>query len=93
MTNLRKSGDGRQGLCAGLRNKVVKPKKNIAWKAGPELSSEEKPIAQFNTVRRRKKLKKSETDEAKQSSDRDQNTNESRNHNQTKERIEQGPIQ
>jgi hypothetical protein len=60
---------------AKLRNKVVKPKKRVAGKAGPELSSEEGLMAQFSTVRRPKKSKKSVTDDAKQSSDRDQNTN------------------
>jgi hypothetical protein len=39
------------------------------------------------------KPKKSVTDDVKQSSDRDQNINKSRNHNQAKERIEQGSIQ
>jgi hypothetical protein len=33
------------------------------------------------------------TDDVKHSSDRDQNINKSRNHNQAKERIEQGSIQ
>jgi hypothetical protein len=50
-------------------------------------------MAQFSTVNRRKKQKKSVTDEVKQSSDRDQNTNQARNHNQAKERMEQGSIQ
>jgi hypothetical protein len=75
-----------------LRNKVVKPKKRVAGKAGPELSSEEELMLQFSTVRSRKKPKKSVTDDVKQSSDRDQNTNKSWNQNQAKERIEQGSI-
>jgi hypothetical protein len=74
---------------AKLRNKVVKPKKRVERKAGPELSSEEKLMAQFSTVRRSKKPKKSVTDDVKHSSDRDQNKNKSRNHNQAKEGIEQ----
>jgi hypothetical protein len=40
---------------AKLTNKVVKPKKRVAGKAGPELSSEEELMAQFSTVRRCKK--------------------------------------
>jgi hypothetical protein len=50
-------------------------------------------MAQFSTVGRCKKPKKSVVDDIKPSSDRDQNTNKSRNHKQAKERIEQGPIQ
>jgi hypothetical protein len=42
---------------AKLRNKVVKPKKRVAGKAGPEVSSEEELMAQFSTVRRRKSKK------------------------------------
>jgi hypothetical protein len=76
-----------------LRNKVCKPKKRVVGKAGPEFSSEEELRAQFSTVRSRKRPKRSVTDDVKQSSDRDQNTNKSRNHNQAKEKIEQGPIQ
>jgi hypothetical protein len=76
-----------------LNNKVVKPKKRAAGKAGPELSSEEELKAQFSIVRRRKKPKKSVIDEVKQSSDSYQNTNQARNHNQAKERMEQGSIQ
>jgi hypothetical protein len=49
-------------------------------------------MAQFSTVRC-KKPKKSATDDLKQSTDRDQNTNKSRYHNQAKEMIEQGSIQ
>jgi hypothetical protein len=78
---------------ATLRNRVVKPRKRVAGKAGSELSSEEELMVQFSTVRSRKKPKKSVTDYVKQSSDRDQNTNKSRNHNQAKKRIEQGSIQ
>jgi hypothetical protein len=44
-------------------------------------------------VRSHKKNKKSVTDVVKQGSDRDQNINKSQNHNQVKERIEQGSIQ
>jgi hypothetical protein len=40
---------------AKLKNKVVKPKKRVAVKTGPELSSEEQLMPQFNTVRGRKK--------------------------------------
>jgi hypothetical protein len=69
---------------AKLKNKVVKSKKRVPGKAGPELSSEEGLKAQFSTVRRRKEPTKSVTDEVKQSSDRDQNTIQSRNHNQAK---------
>jgi hypothetical protein len=76
-----------------LRNKVDKPKKRAAGKAGPELSSEEEPMSQFSTVRSRKKSKKLITDDVKQSSNRDQNTNKSWNHNQAKEGIEQGSMQ
>jgi hypothetical protein len=51
-------------------------------------------MAQFSTMRSRKdQKKKSVTDDVKQSSDRDQNINKSRNHNQAKERIEQGSIE
>jgi hypothetical protein len=75
---------------AKLRNRVVKPKKGVAGKAGPELSSEKELMVQFSTVSRRKKPKKSATDDVKQSSDTDQNINKSRNHNQAKERTEQG---
>jgi hypothetical protein len=39
---------------AKLRNKVVKPKKRVAGKAKPGLSSEEELKAQFSTVRSRK---------------------------------------
>jgi hypothetical protein len=46
---------------AKLSNMVVKPKKRVARKAGPELSSEEELVAQFSTVRRSKKPKKSVT--------------------------------
>jgi hypothetical protein len=34
---------------AKLRNMVVKPKKRVAGKAGPELSSEEDLMATFST--------------------------------------------
>jgi hypothetical protein len=71
-----------------LKNKVFEQKKRVAGKAGPELSSEEERKVQFST-----EPKKSVTDEVKQRSDRDQNTNQSRNHNEAKERMEQGPIQ
>jgi hypothetical protein len=74
-----------------LKNKVIKPKKRVAGETRPELSSEEDLVAQFSAVRSRKK--KSVTDDVKQSRDRDQNINKSRNHNQAKERIEQGSIQ
>jgi hypothetical protein len=37
-----------------LKNKFVKPKKRVAGETGPELSSE-KLMAQFSTVRSRKK--------------------------------------
>jgi hypothetical protein len=77
---------------AKLKNKVVKPKKRVAGKTGPELSSEEELKAKFSTVRGGKNPKKSVTDDVKQSSDEDQNINKSRNHNQAKERIEQGSI-
>jgi hypothetical protein len=30
---------------ANLKNKVVKPKKRVAWKRGPELLSEEEQMA------------------------------------------------
>jgi hypothetical protein len=66
-------------------NTVVQPKKRVAGKAGPELSSEEELMAQFSSVRRSKKPKKSVTDDVKQSSDRVRNTNKPRNHNQAKE--------
>jgi hypothetical protein len=39
---------------AELMNKFVKPKKRVAGETGPELSSEEEPMAQFSTVRSRK---------------------------------------
>jgi hypothetical protein len=78
---------------AKLRNKVVKPKKRVAGKARPEMSSEEELMAQFSTVRSRKNPKKSVTDDVKQGSNRDQNTKKSWNHNQAEERIEQGSIQ
>jgi hypothetical protein len=78
---------------AKLRNKVVKPKKKVAGKAGPELSSEKELMAQFSAVRGRKKPKKSVTDDLKQSSIADENRNKSWNHNQAKQRIEQGSIQ
>jgi hypothetical protein len=78
---------------AKLRNKVDKPKKRAAGKGGHELSSEEELMAQFSTVRRRKKPKKSVTGDVEQSSDTDQNTNKSWNHNQAKERTDQGSIQ
>jgi hypothetical protein len=39
---------------AELKNKFVKPKKRVAVETGPELSSEEELMAQFNTVRSRK---------------------------------------
>jgi hypothetical protein len=55
---------------AKLKNKVVKPKKRVAGKAGPELSLEEELVALSNTVRRRRKPKKSVTDDVKQSSER-----------------------
>jgi hypothetical protein len=64
---------------AKLTNKVVKPKKKVAGKAGPEFSSEEKLMEQFSTVRRLKKPKKSVSDDVKQSSKRDQKTNKSQN--------------
>jgi hypothetical protein len=57
---------------AKLRNKVVKPKKRVVGKAGTELSSEKELMAQFSTVRRRKKPKKSVTDDVKPSSGRGQ---------------------
>jgi hypothetical protein len=69
---------------AELKNKLVKPKKRVAGETGSELSSEEELMAQFSTVRSRKKPKKSVTDDVKHSSDRDQNINKSRNHNQAK---------
>jgi hypothetical protein len=50
-------------------------------------------MAKFSIVRRRKKPKKSVADDVKQSSDRDQKINKSRNHTQAKERTEQGSIQ
>jgi hypothetical protein len=34
-----------------LKNKFVKPKKRVAGETGPELSSEEKLMAQFSNVR------------------------------------------
>jgi hypothetical protein len=40
---------------AKLKNKVVKPKKRVAGKTGSELSSEEERMAEFSTVRSRKK--------------------------------------
>jgi hypothetical protein len=43
---------------AKLKNKVVKPKKRTARKTGPELWSEEEQMAEFSTVRNRKKIKK-----------------------------------
>jgi hypothetical protein len=78
---------------AKLKNKVVKPKKSVSRETRPELSSEEELMAQFSTVRIRKNPKKSVNDDVKQSSDKDQNINKSRNNNQAKERIEQGSIQ
>jgi hypothetical protein len=78
---------------AKLKNKFVKPKKRAAGERRPELSSEEELKAQFTTVRRHKRPKKSVTDDVKQSSDRDQDVNKSQNNNQAKERTEQGSIQ
>jgi hypothetical protein len=78
---------------AMLKNKFVKPKKRVAGETRPELSSEEELKAKYTTVRRRKRPKKLIIDDVKQSSDRDQVVNTSRNHNQAKERTEQGSIQ
>jgi hypothetical protein len=39
---------------AELKNKFFKPKKRVAGEPGPELSSGEELMAQFNTVRSRK---------------------------------------
>jgi hypothetical protein len=47
-------------------------------------------MAQFSTVRKRKDSKKSSNDDVKQSSNINQYINKSQNHNQAKERIEQG---
>jgi hypothetical protein len=76
-----------------LKNKFVKPKKRAAGETRPELSSEEELKAQFTTVRRCKRPNKSVSDDVKQSSGRDQDVNKSRNHNQAKEKTEQGSIQ
>jgi hypothetical protein len=38
---------------AKLKYKIVKPKKTVAGKTGPELPSEEELMAQFSTVRSR----------------------------------------
>jgi hypothetical protein len=76
-----------------LKNKFVKPKKRVAGEIGPELSSEEGLMAQFSTVRSRKNQRNQVTNDVKQSNDRDQNINKSRNHNQAKERLEQESIQ
>jgi hypothetical protein len=43
---------------AELKNKFDKPKKRVAGETGPELSSEEELMAQFSTVRSRKKQRK-----------------------------------
>jgi hypothetical protein len=75
---------------AMVKDRVVIPKKMVAGETGLELSSEEDLMAQFSTVRSRKKQKKSLNDGVKQSSNKTQNTNKSQNHNQVKERIEQG---
>jgi hypothetical protein len=40
---------------AELKNKFVKPKKRVAGETWPELSSEEELMAQFSTVRSRRK--------------------------------------
>jgi hypothetical protein len=74
-------------------NSHIFPKKRVAGGTGHELSSEEELMAQFSTVRSRRKQKKSLNDGVKQSSNKNQNTNKSQNHNQVKERIEQGLIQ
>jgi hypothetical protein len=60
--------------------------------AGPEFSSEEELMAKFRTVRKSIKPKKWVTEHIRKSSDREQNTNKSQNHNQAKERMEQGSI-
>jgi hypothetical protein len=69
-----------------LKNKVVKPKKKVAGKTGPDLSSEDELMAKFSTVRSRNKPRKLVTEDVKQSTDTHKNLNESRNHNETKER-------
>jgi hypothetical protein len=50
-------------------------------------------MAEFSTFKRRKKPRKVVTDDVKQSTHRHQNLNESRNHNEAKERTEEGTIQ
>jgi hypothetical protein len=50
---------------AKLKDKIVKPKKRAAGKAGPELSSEKEQIAKFSTVRSPKKARKLVTDDVK----------------------------
>jgi hypothetical protein len=78
---------------AKVKNKIIKPKKRAAGDTGTELSSDEELRAQFSTVRNRKK-NKSTDDGVKQSRDnKNQNINKSQNHNQAKERTEQGLIQ
>jgi hypothetical protein len=57
------------------------------------LSSDEEPGAQFSTVRNRRKPKKSINNGVKQSTNKNRSINKSQNHNQAKERIEQGLIQ
>jgi hypothetical protein len=76
-----------------LKNKVMKSKKWVAGETGPGFSSEEELMAQFSTVRSRKKPKTSLNDGVKQRSDRNQNVNKSQIHNQAKEITEQGSIQ
>jgi hypothetical protein len=75
------------------KNKVMKSKKRVAGETGPGFSSEEELMAQFSTVKSRKKPKKSVNDDVKQSSDRDRNVNKSQIHSQAKERVEEGSIQ
>jgi hypothetical protein len=50
-------------------------------------------MAEFSTVRSRKKPRKLVTDDVKQSTHRHQNLKESRDHNEAKERTEEGRIQ
>jgi hypothetical protein len=76
-----------------LKTKLIKPKKKVAGETGPELSSDEELMAQFRTVRNRKKTNKSTNYGVKHSSNNNQNINKSQNHNEAKERIEQGLIQ
>jgi hypothetical protein len=78
---------------AKLKNKVVKPKRRVAGKTGPELSSEDELRAKFSTVRSRKKRRKLITDDVKHSTNTHQNLNESRNRNEAKERTEEVRIQ